>query len=120
MLCDELRVCLVARVGLREMMAGRFSAAERWHTRLPRLVNSPPAHARPAHTHIQYRTLPSPPRPLQVGIPSSREQYIHRLGRTARAGRAGVGLLILMPEEQHFMRQLRGGWHAAPRCAVPR
>ncbi|EFN51650.1 hypothetical protein CHLNCDRAFT_59143 [Chlorella variabilis] len=44
---------------------------------------------------------------LQVGIPSSREQYIHRLGRTARAGRAGVGLLILMPEEQHFMRQLR-------------
>ena len=24
--------------------------------------------------------------PLQMGLPSSREQYIHRLGRTARAG----------------------------------
>lgn len=51
-----------------------------------------------------------PPIPAhrQVGLPSSREQYIHRLGRTARAGRAGRGLLMLMPEEQHFLRQLRG------------
>jgi len=45
---------------------------------------------------------------MQVGIPSSREQYIHRLGRTARAGRAGRGVLLLMPEEQHFLRQLKG------------
>lgn len=44
---------------------------------------------------------------LQIGIPSSREQYIHRLGRTARAGRTGRGVLLLMPEEQHFLRQLR-------------
>ncbi|PRW59356.1 DEAD box RNA helicase isoform B [Chlorella sorokiniana] len=44
---------------------------------------------------------------LQIGVPSSREQYIHRLGRTARAGRTGRGVLLLMPEEQHFLRQLR-------------
>ena len=31
----------------------------------------------------------------QVGQPSSKEQYIHRLGRTARAGKAGQGVLIL-------------------------
>lgn len=60
---------------------------------------------------------------LQVGIPSSREQYIHRLGRTARAGRTGRGLLVLMPEEQHFLRQLRGECRTAgalsraPACA---
>lgn len=44
---------------------------------------------------------------LQIGLPSSREQYIHRLGRTARAGRKGRGLIILMPEEQHFLRSLK-------------
>lgn len=51
---------------------------------------------------------PTPPACPQVGVPSSREQYIHRLGRTARAGRAGRGVLLLMPEEQHFLRQLKG------------
>jgi ATP-dependent RNA helicase MSS116 len=53
---------------------------------------------------------PPPPAAAQIGIPSSREQYIHRLGRTARAGRSGRGVLLLMPEEQHFLRQLKGGW----------
>ncbi|GAB4823172.1 hypothetical protein N2152v2_010218 [Parachlorella kessleri] len=44
---------------------------------------------------------------LQVGLPSSREQYIHRLGRTARAGKRGQGLLMLAPYEKHFLRQLK-------------
>ena len=42
---------------------------------------------------------------LQIGIPSSREQYIHRLGRTARAGKKGQGILMLSPFEEHFLRQ---------------
>ncbi|KAF8487600.1 P-loop containing nucleoside triphosphate hydrolase protein [Gautieria morchelliformis] len=41
---------------------------------------------------------------VQVGIPSSVEQYIHRLGRTARAGQTGTGLLILAPYEDFFLR----------------
>lgn len=31
----------------------------------------------------------------QVGLPSDKAQYIHRLGRTARAGKAGHGVLLL-------------------------
>jgi ATP-dependent RNA helicase MSS116 len=46
---------------------------------------------------------------LQLGQPSSREQYIHRLGRTARAGKAGQGVLLLAPFETQFVaRELKG------------
>src|SRR6266508_1865763 len=40
---------------------------------------------------------------MQVGIPSGREQYIHRLGRTGRKGREGQGLLLLAPWEKYFL-----------------
>lgn len=43
----------------------------------------------------------------QVGIPAGREQYIHRLGRTGRAGKEGRGLLLLMPWEEVFLRSLK-------------
>ena len=32
---------------------------------------------------------------VQFGMPSSREQYVHRLGRTGRAGASGKGWLVL-------------------------
>jgi len=41
---------------------------------------------------------------IQVGVPSSREQYIHRLGRTGRAGKEGEGIIILAPFEEAFVR----------------
>ena len=41
---------------------------------------------------------------LQYGAPSSRDLYIHRLGRTARMGRVGKGLVVLLPWE----RDVRG------------
>jgi len=44
---------------------------------------------------------------LQVGTPAGREQYIHRLGRTGRAGKEGRGLLLLMPWEEVFLRSLK-------------
>ncbi|SJX62361.1 related to MSS116-RNA helicase of the DEAD box family, mitochondrial [Sporisorium reilianum f. sp. reilianum] len=42
---------------------------------------------------------------LQLGLPSSLEQYIHRLGRTARAGKQGRGVLILADFEAFFLTQ---------------
>ncbi|RDB20419.1 DEAD-box ATP-dependent RNA helicase 25 [Hypsizygus marmoreus] len=40
---------------------------------------------------------------LQLSLPADAEQYIHRLGRTARAGKAGRGVLVLSPEEEKFL-----------------
>ena len=46
---------------------------------------------------------------VQLGLPSSRETYVHRLGRTARAGLEGKGMLLLCEYEEPFLRnQLKG------------
>ena len=44
---------------------------------------------------------------IQIGVPSAREQYIHRLGRTGRAGKTGKGLLMLDPSERFFLNNVR-------------
>ena len=44
---------------------------------------------------------------IQIGVPSNREQYIHRLGRTGRAGKTGQGLLMLDPAEKFFLVGVR-------------
>ncbi|KAK4689976.1 hypothetical protein P7C73_g113, partial [Tremellales sp. Uapishka_1] len=41
---------------------------------------------------------------VQVGLPSSAEQYVHRLGRTARAGASGHGVIVLAEYEAFFLR----------------
>ncbi|GLC52864.1 hypothetical protein PLESTB_000682300 [Pleodorina starrii] len=43
---------------------------------------------------------------IQVGAPSSRDQYIHRAGRTGRAGRPGQCTLLLADFEEAFLTQL--------------
>ena len=45
---------------------------------------------------------------VQIGASDSRETYIHRLGRTGRAGKHGKGLLILPQLEQDFLQDLEG------------
>ncbi|KAK5225493.1 hypothetical protein LTR99_000910 [Exophiala xenobiotica] len=45
---------------------------------------------------------------FQVGLPSDKESYIHRLGRTARAGAEGRGILVLSEAEKGFLYQLKG------------
>ncbi|KAG6840055.1 hypothetical protein C0991_009319 [Blastosporella zonata] len=47
---------------------------------------------------------PGVSRVIQVGIPSSTEQYIHRVGRTGRAGTDGRGDLVLLPWEKGFVK----------------
>ena len=44
---------------------------------------------------------------VQVGLPSDKAQYVHRLGRTARAGKAGGGHLLLADFERFFLNSLR-------------
>ncbi|XP_031493537.1 DEAD-box ATP-dependent RNA helicase 31-like [Nymphaea colorata] len=45
---------------------------------------------------------------VQVGLPSDREQYIHRLGRTGRKGKEGIGILLLAPWEDFFLSNIKG------------
>ncbi|KAH7117154.1 ATP-dependent RNA helicase MSS116, mitochondrial [Dendryphion nanum] len=41
---------------------------------------------------------------IQAGLPSSTEQYIHRVGRTARAGKDGRAVTILFENESFFLK----------------
>jgi ATP-dependent RNA helicase MSS116 len=43
---------------------------------------------------------------VQMGAPSNRDSYIHRVGRTGRAGKEGEGILILSSFEEKFMDQI--------------
>ncbi|XP_022759924.1 probable DEAD-box ATP-dependent RNA helicase 48 [Durio zibethinus] len=44
---------------------------------------------------------------IQVGIPTDREQYIHRLGRTGREGKDGEGILLIAPWEEFFLDEIK-------------
>ncbi|KAL2858145.1 P-loop containing nucleoside triphosphate hydrolase protein [Aspergillus pseudodeflectus] len=46
---------------------------------------------------------------IQIGLPKKREDYIHRLGRTARANKTGEGWIFIHPAEKNaFRRTLHG------------
>ncbi|KAL3944352.1 MAG: hypothetical protein SGBAC_001556 [Bacillariaceae sp.] len=45
---------------------------------------------------------------IQIGAAETRETYIHRLGRTGRAGKKGQGLLVLPEIQEHFLQDLEG------------
>ncbi|KAK4541329.1 hypothetical protein LTR36_008087 [Oleoguttula mirabilis] len=40
---------------------------------------------------------------IQVGLPSNGEQYVHRVGRTARAGTDGRAVILLTDREKYFL-----------------
>jgi ATP-dependent RNA helicase MSS116 len=46
--------------------------------------------------------FPSVTNVIQIGIPADKESYIHRLGRTARAGAEGRGTFIVTTAERYF------------------
>lgn len=43
---------------------------------------------------------------FQVGLPADKETYIHRLGRTARAGAGGRGIFVVSNEELFFPQRM--------------
>jgi ATP-dependent RNA helicase DDX31/DBP7 len=54
---------------------------------------------------------------LQFDPPFSQDDYIHRVGRTARAGRQGEGILFLLPSEEGYISALEG--HGAKIERIP-
>jgi ATP-dependent RNA helicase MSS116 len=45
---------------------------------------------------------------IQIGLPRERDSYIHRLGRTGRAGKEGEGWILVSPYERNeFRKRLR-------------
>jgi len=44
---------------------------------------------------------------VQIGLPLDKEQYVHRVGRTGRAGKKGRAIMILIPDEMNFYRRNR-------------
>ncbi len=44
---------------------------------------------------------------VQMGAPSSDQDYVHRIGRTGRAGKVGKSLLVLLPFEQNERKKPR-------------
>ncbi|RDW90169.1 DEAD/DEAH box helicase [Aspergillus mulundensis] len=42
---------------------------------------------------------------IQIGVPKTREDYIHRLGRTARAGKTGEGWVLIHNQQMSTLRQ---------------
>ncbi|CAL0312671.1 unnamed protein product [Lupinus luteus] len=44
---------------------------------------------------------------IQVGMPTDRGQYIHRLGRTGREGKEGEGILLIAPWEEYFLHEIK-------------
>ncbi len=84
----------------RKSQGYRTGAAERFRSGFGILMFSSDVSARgmdyPGITHV-----------VQVGL-TDRESYIHRVGRTARAGKSGSGLLLLADyEAPALMRDLR-------------
>jgi len=42
---------------------------------------------------------------IQIGLPMDKEQYVHRVGRTGRAGKLGRAVMVLIPEEMKFVQK---------------
>lgn len=43
---------------------------------------------------------------INFDIPNDPESYVHRIGRTARAGRSGKAILFVTPREAYMMREI--------------
>jgi ATP-dependent RNA helicase RhlE len=53
---------------------------------------------------------------INFDMPNSPEDYVHRIGRTARAGRAGIAVSLLAPEEHDALRDIERGIGSVLEC----
>ncbi len=46
---------------------------------------------------------------INYDVPATREDYVHRIGRTARAGASGVGVTLVTPDQSRELAGMVGG-----------
>ncbi len=57
---------------------------------------------------------------VNYDMPNDVESYVHRIGRTGRAGREGVAILFVAPREQHALRAIeKATRQAIDRMSLP-
>ena len=52
---------------------------------------------------------------INYDAPEDRDAYVHRIGRTGRAGRTGTGISFVLADQADEMRRIAGGPRARPR-----
>ena len=58
---------------------------------------------------------------INFEMPNVAEQYVHRIGRTARAGRAGLAISFVAEDELYFLREIEKLTHTQlPTMAAPK
>ncbi len=97
------------------MLNGRGRRAEAIHGGMSQQQRDRVMHAfRTGQTHLLVATdvaargldIPHVSHVVNYDLPSSAEVYVHRIGRTGRAGREGAALTILDPREQRLLRSI--------------
>ncbi len=57
---------------------------------------------------------------INVHLPYDPEVYVHRIGRTGRAGKTGVAISLVAPNEKRLLRQVEAFTHQkVPRASIP-
>jgi superfamily II DNA/RNA helicase len=46
------------------------------------------------------------PMVINYEIPSAPEDYVHRIGRTGRAGKSGIAISLVAPEEEKYLKEI--------------
>ncbi len=102
---DELGEALLARGFAAETLHGDLSQAQR--DRVMRRFRTGQADILVA-TDVAARGLDVPDitHVINFDIPESAETYVHRIGRTGRAGKHGEAITLVTPKETRWMRQI--------------
>jgi ATP-dependent RNA helicase DeaD len=109
---DEVTVMLTARGHRAEAIHGGMSQVQR--DRVMQAFKTGQAELLVA-TDVAARGLDIPhvSHVINYDLPSSAEVYVHRIGRTGRAGREGAAITILDPREQRLLRTIEQHTKAA-------